>query len=151
MAFSAPQTVRAFPCRQGARPSRKTCAVVDGGDAKHTVKYRGREIECTHEEKLRDVLLRSGVPLHNGGRLITCRGLGTCGTCAVSVMGSVLPRRRTAREFRLTLPPHSEANSNSKGLRLACQTRVVGDVSAVKFDGFWGHGERIMSDCAEET
>jgi len=46
----------------------------------------------------------------------------------------------TRRErWRLGFPPH-DADS---GLRLACQTRVEGDLTVTKFPGFWGqHTDR---------
>lgn len=39
---------------------------------------------------LRKVLLHNGIDLYNGGAsFINCRGIGTCGTCAVKVEGEV--------------------------------------------------------------
>jgi hypothetical protein len=67
--------------------------------------------------------------------LINCRGLGTCGTCAVELRGDVEPAEASARErLRLSFPPH-ELRPN---LRLACQCTVHGDVVVSKFEGFWG-------------
>lgn len=37
--------------------------------------------------------------------------------------------------IRLSVPPHT---SNPE-LRLACQTRVRGDITVIKHDGLWGH------------
>jgi ferredoxin len=58
---------------------------------------------------------------HNGrAALINCRGLGTCGTCAVEVQGEVEPRGWTPQErLRLNFPPH--APPRNARLRLACQ------------------------------
>lgn len=85
---------------------------------------------------LRTALLRRGLsPHNNNSQLINCRGLGTCGTCAVEVRGDVEPPEASARErLRLSFPPH-ELRPN---LRLACQTCVHGDVVVSKFEGFWG-------------
>jgi ferredoxin len=83
---------------------------------------------------VRDVLLRSGLTPHNGGaRLVNCRGLGTCGTCAVRVDGPVTEKTAVER-WRLGFPPHDR----SAPLRLACQARVQGDLVLTKYDGFWG-------------
>ncbi len=42
---------------------------------------------------LRTAMLEAGVTLHNGrATLINCRGLGTCGTCAVEVCARPLRR-----------------------------------------------------------
>lgn len=111
------------------------------------VHFRGRTIAARPNEKLRDVLLRADRDYfspHNGGaRLINCRGLGSCGTCAVQIsQGSVDPPIRSAIEnFRLSLPPHGKESSSEKNMRLACQVRVTSDISLRKFDKFWGEGE----------
>jgi len=99
-----------------------------------TVKFRGTEIECEDGDILRDALLRADESPHNGrADLLNCRGHGTCGTCAVEVTGDV--SEPTGRETRrLNVPPHTPEH----GLRLACQTRVRGDLEVVKHDGFWG-------------
>ena len=59
-------------------------------------------------ELLRTALLRRGFsPHNNNSQLINCRGLGTCGTCAVEVRGAVEPAEASARErLRLSFPPH---------------------------------------------
>lgn len=70
---------------------------------------------------LRTAMLQAGVTPHNGrAALINCRGLGTCGTCAVEVQGPVEPQQWTAAErLRLHFPPH--APPGNQRLRLACQ------------------------------
>lgn len=99
-----------------------------------TVTFRGREIECESDAILRDVLLDAGVSPHNGrANTLNCGGHGTCGTCAVAVTGEVSERGRR-ENVRLSVPPHDP----DAGLRLACQTRVQGDVTVQKYPGFWG-------------
>lgn len=83
---------------------------------------------------LRDALKAAGETPHNGlSDTLNCRGMATCGTCAVAVDGDVSDPT-PQEERRLSFPPH-DADS---GLRLACQTRVHGDVVVEKHDGFWG-------------
>ncbi|KAJ8613492.1 hypothetical protein CTAYLR_002161 [Chrysophaeum taylorii] len=117
-------------------------AAIPGGEGYLTVRWETldglRVIQGVQSgELLRSALLKRGVSPHNGNaQLINCRGLGTCGTCAVEIDGAVEPSDRNAREnLRLSLPPHT----NSSHLRLACQCRVVGDVKVKKYAGFWGH------------
>jgi ferredoxin len=99
-----------------------------------TVTFRGTEIECDGGEILRDVLLGADESPHNGtANQLNCRGHGTCGTCAVEVDGPVSERTAVERR-RLSFPPHDP----DSGLRLACQTRVRGDLTVTKHDGFWG-------------
>jgi len=101
---------------------------------------QGKTIDCQSDANLRFVLLKAGVDLYNGGsKVINCRGIGSCGTCAVMVKGEVSePNWRDTT--RRALPPHSP----TRNLRLACQTKVLGDVKVTKFDGFWGQGAEIV-------
>lgn len=98
------------------------------------VTAQGKTFDCPVGSNLRKVLLDNKVDLYNGAsKLINCHGLGTCGTCAVQVEGGVSPMEGKEK-FRLGLPPHSV----DRGLRLACQTKVMGDVSVTKYGGEWG-------------
>lgn len=88
-------------------------------------------------ELLRSALLKRGVSPHNGmAQVINCRGLGTCGTCAVEVESGMLsPASQNDRErIRLSLPPHTHGSR----LRLACQCRISSDLAIKKNAGFWG-------------
>lgn len=99
------------------------------------VSFADQVIECEPDANLRGVLLKANLPLYNGiARAIHCRGLGTCGTCAVEIDGPV-SKATKVESWRLGFPPHR----SDSGLRLACQCRVLGDVSVTKHDGMWGH------------
>jgi ferredoxin len=91
------------------------------GKGPHTIYFKGEEIVAEHGETLRSALLQGKVTPHNGrAQLINCRGLGTCGTCAVQLEGQVYPESWNARErLRLNFPPHKPPNNER--LRLACQ------------------------------
>jgi ferredoxin len=99
-----------------------------------SVWFQGQRLECKTGDTLRDVLLGAGLSPHNGrASWLNCRGLGTCGTCAVEVTGPV--SEKTAREtWRLNFPPHRAPSP----LRLSCQVKVMGDLTVVKHEGFWG-------------
>jgi ferredoxin len=71
---------------------------------------------------------------HPVAKRIHCRGLGTCGTCAIKIKGMVTPPTGV-ENWRLGFPPHSLEND----LRLACQVRPLGDLEIRKAPGFWGH------------
>lgn len=100
------------------------------------VTAHGKTFECNAGANLRQVLLENGISVYNGkAKVINCMGIGTCGTCAVQVEGEVTDPNWKDKARR-SLPPHSP----TRGLRLACQTQVLGDVKITKFDGFWGQG-----------
>mmetsp|Transcript_29161 Transcript_29161/g.58228 ORF Transcript_29161/g.58228 Transcript_29161/m.58228 type:complete len:223 (+) Transcript_29161:206-874(+) len=111
-----------------------------------------KSVNIQQGELLRSALLKRGISPHNGkSRLINCKGLGTCGTCAVEIYDNkaqsigedsytpaVVPTERTTKEkLRLNFPPHG-SEDQSPSLRLACQVQVEGDITVKKRTGFWG-------------
>ena len=99
------------------------------------IKFGDNVVQCKAGENLRRVLLRHRLPLYNGiAAGIHCRGLGTCGTCAVEIDGEVSGPTQVEK-WRLNFPPHKGDGS----LRLACQCVVLGDLVIQKHGGMWGH------------
>jgi ferredoxin len=103
-------------------------------------------------ELLRTAMLRRGISPHNGkSRLINCRGLGTCGTCAVEIKSNgnddaIGPREKNTQEkLRLKFFPHG-SNDQSSNLRLACQVQVNGDIFVTKRSGFWGQDSENLAE-----
>ena len=102
------------------------------------VTFQGKTFTCEYGANLRRVLLDHKTNLYNGkSKIINCRGIGSCGTCAVEIEGKVSPPNWKDR-VRRSLPPHSP----DKDRRLACQTKVLGDIRVTKYDGFWGQGDK---------
>ena len=98
------------------------------------ISFDNRTIECEQGENLRRVLMDANLPLYNGvAKSIHCRGLGTCGTCAVAVEGEV-SEMTAVEKWRLGFPPHRREQE----LRLACQCKVQGDLKITKHKGLWG-------------
>ena len=108
----------------------------DDDDDELRVTYRGREARCRRGATLRTALLRAGLSPHNdAANVINCRGLGTCGTCAVEVTprDAASPSSWTTMEAaRLRFPPH--ASPGNRRLRLACQVRS---------DSHWSPYDRV--------
>lgn len=100
------------------------------------VTAQGKKFTCETGANLRQVMLANGVDLYNGNaKFVNCMGLGTCGTCAVQIEGDVsAPNWQDIA--RRSFPPHT----SSRNLRLACQTKVLGDITVSKFTAFWGQG-----------
>ncbi len=98
------------------------------------ITFFDQTIECREGANLRRVLLDAKLPLYHGiVSAIHCRGLGTCGTCAVELRGAVSEMTKIEK-WRLGFPPHH----SDSGLRLACQCKVLGDLTLVKHGGIWG-------------
>ena len=103
------------------------------------ITVQGKTIDCAMGTNLRQVLLAAGIDLYNGqARVINCRGIGSCGTCAVQIEGvaDAVSAVNWRDRVRRSLPPHDR----DRPLRLACQTRVQGDIRVTKYGGFWGQG-----------
>ncbi|MFK8183323.1 MAG: 2Fe-2S iron-sulfur cluster-binding protein [Phormidesmis sp.] len=104
-----------------------------------SVTAQGKTFQCEKGANLRQVLLANGVALYSPrANYVNCMGIGTCGTCAVAIEGAVSGVNWRDRARR-SLPPHNA----EKPLRLACQTKVLGDIQVTKFKGFWGHEEEV--------
>jgi ferredoxin len=70
----------------GLEPSEVQLGGVAASASSVEVSYRGRTVAVAAGTKLRTALLQGGLSPHNGrAQLINCRGLGTCGTCAVEI------------------------------------------------------------------
>jgi ferredoxin len=138
-------SVKLNDCSKRAKPF-TLVSKMKGDTPMPRIHAQGRQFTCDSGANLRQVLLTQGVEVYNGAaKTINCRGIGTCGTCAVAIQGEV-SQLGWREQARLSLPPHVGANSLAKGRRLSCQVQVLGDLSVTKYDGFWGQGDRSLWD-----
>ncbi len=89
-----------------------------------------KTVECEEGANLREVALANGIELYRGiHRYLNCRGHGMCGKCAVVVRsgGENLSPPTVIERVRIALMPFLPIGREGK-LRLACQSRVLGDV-----------------------
>ncbi len=89
-----------------------------------------KTVECPEGANLREVALENGVELYKGvHRYLNCRGHGLCGKCAVVVRSGVenLSPPTVIEKIRIALMPFLPIGREGR-LRLACQSRVLGDV-----------------------
>jgi ferredoxin len=100
-----------------------------------------RDIEVPAGANLRQEALKAGIQLYPGlSRIFNCRGLGSCGTCRVHVkkgMENLSPKGFKER-LRLALSMFAIGHENE--VRLACQTKVLGDCAVETQPEFnlWG-------------
>jgi adenylate cyclase len=79
-----------------------------------------KEITAQQDETILEVALRAGIPLVH-----VCSGNGRCSTCRVKItegLENVSPR--TIDEYKI-----AEGLSFTRDIRLACQTRIKGDIT----------------------
>lgn len=99
------------------------------------IDFKNQIWEVEAGENLRKALLEKGLSPHNGqAKWLNCKGLGTCGTCALQVVEGATTPLNNREKWRLNFPPHKQ----ERGLRLACQLKVQGPMVLKKHPGFWG-------------
>lgn len=105
-----------------------------------------KEIEVPEGANLRKEALRAGVQLYSGpDQVLNCRGLGACATCRVLVTeGGENASPRTLIE-KLRMSVSLAYLGNEETMRLACQTRVNGDLSVVTRPEMNLYGENFFS------
>lgn len=93
-----------------------------------------KSVEAEGGANLRRVAIDAGVSLYRGAaRLLNCRGHGRCKTCRVRIEPEANASPRTPAELPrahgsiLQMIDHREL----LGWRLACQTRIRGDLRVV--------------------
>ncbi|NIL97954.1 MAG: 2Fe-2S iron-sulfur cluster binding domain-containing protein [Planctomycetales bacterium] len=125
-----------------------------------------KQIEVPHGTDLRSAAKKAGINVYDGlngfgcqlNALVNCHGLGMCHTCRVSITkGKENVNPLTLREkigFHIPIPPPPLPNpvpaclyyiGHEETLRLACMTKVQGDVeveTGPKLDLF---GENFFS------
>jgi ferredoxin len=129
-----------------------------------------KEIEVAHGANLRKEAIKAGINVHQGlngigatlNKFLNCHGFGQCGTCRVRIvkgmentspMGIVeklrfkcpLPTPVTPGTLLDPIIPPLSFIGNESTMRLACQTKVLGDIeveTGPKLDLF---GENFFS------
>ena len=102
-----------------------------------------KEIEVPHGANLRKEAIKAGINVHQGvngigagiNRILNCHGIGQCGTCRVKITKGMENTSRMGliekARFYNPLPdpfPCLSYIGNEDTMRLACQTKVLGDM-----------------------
>jgi ferredoxin len=112
-----------------------------------------KQIQVPEGADLRKEAMKAGVNLYNGfngvgaglNKLFNCHGFGHCGTCRVLItkgMENASPRGLTERmrmKFCMAFIGHEDT------MRLACRTKVYGDVDVVTKPELDLYGENFFS------
>ena len=122
-----------------------------------------KEIEVPEGAVLRTEAIKAGINLNCGvngygqnlNKILNCKGMGMCGTCRVLItQGMENTNQLTKREWvkfktPVSIPPDPipclAYIGNEESMRLACMTKVLGDVEVVSSPEVNLFGENFFS------
>src|SRR3954447_17885695 len=114
-----------------------------------TIKFinEKKTVEVEPGTNLRKAALQEGISLYPGlNRYVNCMGLGSCASCRVHVKKGIenTSPMRLKERLRLLLGPLTffARLGHENELRLACQTKVNGDIEVETQPGINWHGEK---------
>lgn len=105
-----------------------------------------KQIQVPEGANLRTEALKAGVPLYpNVHQYVNCRGFSMCASCRVLItQGQENASPMTVME-KLRLKPSFVYIGNEDTMRLACQTKVQGDMDVVTRPPMNLFGENFFS------
>lgn len=113
-----------------------------------TITFSGekKEIQVPAGANLRKEALRAGVDLYPGvHRVLNCHGFGQCGSCRVLITKGMENTSRKGFMESGRLAVSLAYIGNEKEMRLACQTRVNGDITVVTKPPLNLYGDNFFS------
>lgn len=94
----------------------------------------GTEVECDQGANLRQVARQNGVELYPGvHRFANCRGLSQCGACRVLIQNGTEKNagpKTLLEKLRMAMAFFNIGHGDE--IRLACQTKVMGDMDVME-------------------
>jgi ferredoxin len=144
------------PVRLGLRSALQTAPKTQEADNMPQVKFinEKKTVEAQHGENLRQVALQNGIQLYAGPHtVVNCRGNGLCGSCHVAVRKGAESCNQSGfwriwEKIRIATGPllfWKRLGYKPEELRLACCTRVQGDIEVETHpEGNW-HGEKFWN------
>jgi ferredoxin len=120
-----------------------------------TIKFvtEKKEIQVSEGTNLRHAAMNSGISLYNGingfgatiNEYVNCHGLGLCATCSVLITKGMENASPMATKERLRLKLSLAYVGHEDTMRLACQTKVNGDMEVVTKPDLNLYGENFFS------
>ena len=118
-----------------------------------TVKFVNEKVtaEAQDGEDLRTIARKNGEQLYSGPhKVLNCMGMGTCCSCNVVIAsgtGSVSKKGMLERVWKWLNPllGLKILSNPNKEIRLACQTKVNGDVEVETHPPINWHGEKFWN------
>ncbi|NCX97879.1 MAG: (2Fe-2S)-binding protein [Planctomycetia bacterium] len=105
-----------------------------------------KEIQVPAGANLRTEALRAGVQLYPGvHKVLNCHGLGQCGSCRVLITKGMENASRKGLMESARLAVSLAYIGNEQTMRLACQTRVNGDITVETKPALNLFGENFFS------
>jgi ferredoxin len=105
-----------------------------------------KEIQVPAGANLRTEALRAGVQLYPGvHKVLNCHGLGQCGSCRVLIPKGMENASRKGFMESARLAVSLAYIGNEQTMRLACQTRVNGDITVETKPALNLFGENFFS------
>jgi ferredoxin len=105
-----------------------------------------KEIQVPNGANLRKEALRAGVQLYPGiHKFANCHGFGSCGSCRVLVTKGMENTSPKGILESARLAVSLAAIGNEQTMRLACQTRVEGDITVTTCPPMNLYGENFFS------
>ncbi len=105
-----------------------------------------KEIQVPEGANLRREAIRAGVQLYPGiHQYLNCHGLSSCGSCRVLITKGIENASPKGILESARLGVSLAYIGNEKTMRLACQTRVKGDISVAACPAINIYGENFFS------
>lgn len=105
-----------------------------------------KEIQVPNGANLRKEALRAGVQLYPGiHKVVNCHGFGQCGACRVLVTKGMENTNSKGIMESARLAVSLAYIGNEQTMRLACQTRVEGDITVTTCPPMNLFGENFFS------
>jgi ferredoxin len=105
-----------------------------------------KQLQIQEGANLRKEALKAGIPLYPGiHKYLNCRGLAQCASCRVLITKGMENASRMGFLERMRLKFSFVYIGNENTMRLACQTRVLGDMDVVTKPPLNLYGENFFS------